>query len=375
MVDQVLKKYPLYDASRVKDDINEALRSLTARRPWSGLVQYSVLAVPAQYTTGTVTVTASSNIVTGVSTAWPFTDLVNTTISTATIESGIVDITPAAMTNIIPGRWLVLNGGGAAEEAVYVIAIDSAQGTFRARTTTTHAAGQTITCGSLAGRQFRTSSASPFATCAGFTSATRMILDRTWPLATAATQSYEITAVYVSLGQNVAEILTMVNSDRQYRFDVTCTKAELDSIDPRRAQSQMPWRMAFHETDLAGAPLWELWPRPTSLAAYPVFYIKHWNPLDGDNDILPNGIRSDVLVKMARAEAARWPGHKTLQGGIYYDLKLSESLMGEAEREVAYMKNQDDSTAIMQLVYQYRRWPLGGGGGQYHETDDLSWGV
>lgn len=375
MVDAVLKRYPRYDAILCRQDINDTLRNLLARRPWSGTVKYGVLSVPAQYTTGTVTVTGGSAVVTGSSTVWPYVDLVNTTLSTATVESGIIDITPVAMTGIIAGRWLTIDGGNAGEEAVFVISIDSAAGTFRARTTTTHAAAVTITCGSYAGRQFRTSSAAPFATCVGFTSATRMLMDRTWPLATSAGTSYEITLVYASFGQDCNEILTMVNSDRQYRFAIG-QKPEIDSMDPRRAQSAMPYKIAFHETDPAGSPLWELWPRPTSVAAYPFFYIKTWAPLSGDNDILPNGIRSDVLTKIAKAEAARWPGHKIIEGGIYYDIRLAESLLIEAERDVQYMKNQDDSTAIMQMIYQYSRWPLGGGPGcDYYNQDAMSWNV
>lgn len=371
IVDAVLKKFPLYDANQAKQDVNDNLRVLVARRPWSGLVRQGILSVPAAYSTGTVTATLGSNVVTGSSTVWLFDDLVNTTLSTATLESGIVDMTPASMTGIIPGRWVVIDGGAAGEEAVYVISTDTEAGTFRARTSRTHAAAVTIKAGSHAGRQFRTGSSSPLITAAGFTSATRMLLDRPFPSSTVTGVTYELTKAWVSLGMDVKEILTMVNLERHYQFDVFTPKTAIDAIDPRRNQSGMPWRCVFHETDPAGAPLYELWPRPTSAAAYPYFYIRAWEPLSHDNDIIPNGIRSDVLVKMGRAEAARWPGHKNLEGGIYYDPRLATELLNETERDIAYMKNEDDSTAIMQLVYQYRRFRFGGGG-QEHEYDSMA---
>jgi hypothetical protein len=369
MVDAVLKKFPSYDKTLCEQDINDSIRMLMGRRNWSGLVVYGILSVPAQYATGTVTVTQNSNVVTGVGTVWPFNDVVNTTLLTATIEAGIIDFQPTALTGIVPGIWVTIDGGNAGEEAVFVMSVNAAAATFQAACTKTHTSGVTITSGSMAGRQFRINSNSPFVTAVGFTSATRMLINQGWPYLSLATQSYEITMVYASLGQDVKEVLTMVNPDRQYQFIVNAAKVQLDADDPRRAISQMPYKLAFHTTDPAGAPLWEMWPRPTSVAAYPFFYIKATTPLISENDILPNGIRSDVVVKLAKAEAARWPGHKVIDGGIYYDPRLADSLVAEAERDIGYMKNEDDSTAIMQLVYQYRKWRYGGPGPDYFQND------
>lgn len=376
MIDGVLKKFPVYDSIQVKQDLNDALRELMARRTWSGLVEYAILSVPDTYRTGSVNVTRDSRVVTGTSTVWPYNDVVDTTLASQTEDTGIIDFTPASMTNIIAGRWLTIDGGNDNEEAVFVIAIDSSSGTFRARAKLTHAAAVTIQCGSFAGRQFRLSSNTPFLTATGFTSATRMLTDMTWAYSTLAAQSYEITMVFASLGQNVKEVLTMVNPQLQYQFDINAQKSMLDAQDPRRDTSSMSWRLAYHATDPAGSPLFEIYPRPTSVAAFPYFYMKAWPPLEEDNDILPNGIRSDILVKMGKMEAARWPGHKSLAGGIYYDPNLAEKLSEEVEREVERMKLEDDSTAIMQMIYQYKSWRLGPGSGQeWYNTDNLSYSV
>lgn len=375
MINAVLKFYPLYDRILCAQTINDTLRGLTARRPWSGLVKYAILPVPAQVTLGTVDVTKDSNVVTGTGTTWPFTDTLNTTLSATTVQTGIIDATPVLMTNIIPGRYLTIDGGNSGEEAVFVISIDATAGTFRANFTKVHNSGVTITAGSYAGRQFRINSNTPFVTAVGFTSATRMLIDIGWPYSTLAAQSYEITMVFASLGQNVKELLTMVNPDRQYQFRTNVQTAELDAEDPRRAVSQMPYKLAFHGPDPGGAPLYEMWPRPTSVAAYPYYYVQAWTPMSEDNDILPNGIRSDIMVKIARAEAARWPGHKKLDGGIYYDPRVAEGLMREADTDVQYMKLEDDSTAIMQAIYQYRKWPYGGPGPDYYQTDYESYFV
>ena len=73
-----------------------------------------------------------------------------------TIETGIIDVTPASMAGITPGRWLTISPGNADQECVFVIKIDAAAGTFRANFSQTHAFGVNIWCGSMAGRQFRT---------------------------------------------------------------------------------------------------------------------------------------------------------------------------------------------------------------------------
>lgn len=375
LVNSVLAKYPSYDVNQIKFDVNDVLRGIMARRPWSGLVGSAILPVKATYATGSVTVTSDSKVVTGTSTVWAYNDVANTTLSTTTVETGIINVTPTSMTGIVGGKWLTIDGGNAGEEAVFVVSIDSDAGTFQANMTKTHTSGVTITCGSIAGRQFRINSNTPFMTVAGVTSATRLLLDANWPYSTLTGQSYEITMVFVSFGQDVKEMLTMVNPDRQYRFQLNCPTAELDAIDPRRAVSQMPYKLAFHGPDPAGAPLYEMWPRPTSVAAYPYYFVREWTPLVGDNDRLPMGIRSDVVVKLARAEAASWPGHKRIEGGIYFDLRVAERLIAEAEKEIQYMKNEDDSTAIMQLVYQYNRWPCGGPGPDYYQTDQESYAV
>lgn len=374
MIDSVLKKYPDYDVNQVKQDINDALREIMARRSWSGLVHYAILPVPASYLVGTVTTVQGSNVVNGVGTTWLWNDILTTSLQIGNVETGIIDVQPTSMANINPGMWLTVSGGNADQECVYVISIDQAASTFRARFAQIHVAGVSITCGSMAGRQFRTNSNCPFYTVTGLVSPTQLIISFPWAYSSLSNTSYEITLVYVSFGQDVKEMLTMVNPDRQYQFYLNCPKALLDAQDPRRSWSSMPFRLAYHEPDPAGAPLYEIWPRPTSVASYPYIYLRAWTPLEGDNDILPNGIRSDIVTKIARAEAASWAGHKLIQGGVYYDMQLASRLKAEAEKGIQEMKNEDDSTAIMQLVYQYRNWGYGGGPPpNWYNTDSQSY--
>ncbi len=371
MVDNVLLDYPSYDVANVKQGINDHLRNIMARRNWSGMCGYKILSVPAYYTTGTVTTTLGSNVVTGTGTAWAVDDIVSTTLDQTTLETGVIDVTPASMTGITTSQWLLIDGGNAGEEAVYVIRVNADEGTFQARFTRTHASGVTITCSSLMGRQIRVSINVPYITITGVSSATRLLLESPWPLTVAANNGYSIFLAITTLGDDAKYVISMVNNQNQYQFDLTMPIGHLDWIDPLRTASNFPFRLVFRTTDPAGTPMWELYPRPISQAAFPYIYMKEWNPLVGDNDLLPNGIRSDVLVKRVKADAARWPGHKLKDGGAYYDPRLGVQLMEESERDIAYMQREDDSTNIATMMYQWRRWPVGGSGPSYAQSHDV----
>lgn len=374
MVDSVRLRFPRYEEAMCKRDINDAIRGITARRPWSGLVKYAVLNSPAAYTAGTITQTNGSNVITGVSTDWPVSDIVNTTLSLTIIEAGYVDFTPASMSGIRAGIYVLINANQSTQEAVFVVSTTAT--TFRALAVNTHERDEAVTCSSLAGQQIRAQSTYPFFTVIGVMSEDRLLTDKTWEIATITAQGYSICKVYVSLGQDVKQVLSMVNLNQTYRFALDIPKTVLDQIDARRAASQFPYALSFHEPDPAGSPMWEIYPRPTTALQLPYIYMRAWNPLAEANDILPNGIRSDILVKMGMAAAARWPGHKVGDGGIYYDPKLAMNLMAEAERDLEYMKLEDDSTAIMSLLWQYSSWRVGSGGGmnwaQSHDVGDWS---
>ncbi len=374
MIDNVLLDFPNYDIANAKQAINDHLRNIMARRNWSGMCGYKILQVPDYYTTGTVTTTLNSNVVTGTGTAWPTNDLVATTLSQATVETGIIDVMPTSMTGIHTSQWLLIDGGNAKEEAVYVIRVNTTEGTFQARFSQTHASGVSITCSSLMGRQIRASVNVPYITITGVSSATRLLLESAWPKTIDANSGYSIFLAITTLGDDVKQVLTMVNNQNQYQFDLQMPLQVLDYIDPLRTASNFPFRLVYRNPDPAGTPMWELYPRPISEGAFPYIYMKEWSPLVGDLDLLPNGIRSDVLVKRVKADAARWPGHKLKDGGAYYDPALGSRLMEESEKDIAYMQREDDSTAIMTMNYQYKRWPVGGSGPSYAQSHDIDCG-
>jgi hypothetical protein len=367
MVNNVLEDYPIFPPSVAKRKINEHIRNIIARRPWSGLVRYNILSVPAQYSTGTIDVTIGSQAITGTATAWPTNDKVNTTVSVATVETGRLDMTPVSMTGIVAGVWVVVGQGTANQEAVFVVSVTAT--TFQANFTKTHAAAETILRSSLAGLQLRTGF-TPFYTVTGILTSTTLLIDLPWATATATLQNYTIGLVYASLGQDFKMPLSMVNLDRHYQMSFHIPKAFLDYSDPRRTVTQTTFILAHHAPDPGGSPLYELYPRPTSQQAFPYFYIRAWDALISDYDILPNGIRSDVIVKRVKSDAARWPQHKLAQDGIYYDLNVSDRMIKESETDIENMRLEDDNTSVMSLMWDYTRWPYQGFGSEFWQQHD-----
>ena len=373
MIDHVLGNFPHFPEQAVERSINDHLQKMMAKRPWSGLTQYGLLAVPDEFKTGTVSNTLGSIVVTGVGTGWPVNDKTNTTVSVTTTETGIIDMTPASMTDIEEGIYLLIDGGGAAEEAVFVLQVNTNTGTFQADFANVHASAETIQRSSLTNLQFRTDFNSPFITVVAVSSPTRLLLEKPWANGDTTARSYTIALVWTTFGRDLKWLYTVVNLTRRFQLIVNYTKQVLDFSDPQRAATQSTFMAVFHETDPGGSPLFELYPRPLTDKAFPFFYIKVAARMTQDNEFLPNGIRSDVLVKFVEADAFRWAQHKKVAGGIYYDPGIARDMIGEAHVETEEMAQDDDNTHIMRMMWDYRNWPmrLGSEFWQSHDPDSF----
>lgn len=371
MIDHVLGDFPHFPEQLVERSINDHIQRIIAKRPWSGLTQYGLLAVPDEIKDGTVSNTLGSKVVTGVGTGWAVNDKANTTVSVTTTETGIIDMTPVSMTGIEEGVYLLIDGGGAAEEAVFVLRVTTT--TFQADFAKAHASAETIERSSLTGLQFRTDFNSPFVTVTGVSSPTRLLLEKEWANGSSSGKSYTIALVFVSFGRDLKWLYTVVNLTRRFQLIVNYTKQVLDFSDPQRAATQSTFMAVFHETDPGGSPLFELYPRPLTDKAFPFFYIKVASRLTADNEFLPNGIRSDVVVKRVEADAFRWAQHKKVAGGIYYDPGIARDLVGEALVEIEEMAQDDDNTHIMRMMWDYKNWPmrLGSEFWQSHDADSF----
>lgn len=368
MQDHVLSVCPKYPPQLTRRGINNHLRNVISRRVWSGLTKQSILSVPAAFATGTIDATAGSDIVLGNATAWPVGDVVSTTLAADVISEEVLDATPTSMAGIEPNTYMLIDGGGANEEPIYVISTTAS--TFRARFANTHLAGETITVSSLSNLQMKIGIQSPFYTVTGISSPTRLLIKDVIAQPTELDASYSLSLVYTNFAPDLKMLISVVNLERRYRIIIHMPKDTIDYSDPHRTLTQTTYMVVSHEVDPAGSQLYELYPRPVSEQAIPFFYHFQFPPLEDDNDILPNGIRSDVLVRLTVADALVWPKHKIIEGGIYYDPPESTRLKSQAVVDIEAMEMEDDNTMIMRQQWSYADWPFGGFGADWHQSHD-----
>jgi len=368
MQDHVLSVCPKYPPQLLRRKINDNLRLVTSKRVWSGLTKVQILSVPAAYAVGTIDAISGSNVVTGTATAWPVGDLVSTDLAADVISAEVLDATPTSMAGIEPNTYVLIDGGGANEEAVYVISTTAT--TFQAAFAKTHLATETVTVSSLSNLQLKVGINSPFYTVTGISSPTRFLMDKVFAQPDEIGATYSLSLVYTNFAPDLKMLISVVNLERRYRIIIHMPKDTIDYADPHRTLTQTTYMVVSHEVDPAGSQLYELYPRPISQQAIPFFYHFQFPPLEDDGDILPNGIRSDVLVRLTTADALVWPKHKIIEGGIYYDPAEATRLKSQAVMDIEAMEMEDDNTMIMRQQWSYADWPFGGFGADWHQSHD-----
>jgi hypothetical protein len=109
-------------------------------------------------------------------------------------------------------------------------------------------------------------------------------------------------------------------------------------------------------TPSAGLPRYEIWPHQTGAYVYPFIYEARATDLGDPNAVLPRYIRGDVLLEMALAEAARWPGPSPDKPNVYLSPVLGQIHLQRAERMIMELERQDDEVYEQDVGFQL---PLG----------------
>ncbi len=364
------------DASSLAIDqwINDRIRdALNARTYWADLITQGILVLPDMYTTGTVSVTKNSKIVTGVATAWPVSDVVNTTLAADTEEIGYVEITPTAMTGITNGALLYIGTGATAEVCPVVY---TTRTTFTAKCANLHLATQPITQSSLAGLQFRLNNSDPIFTVNAVHTTTELELNIAWGNASRATQTYRILKMYVTLGSDLKEIVAI--KDEQYgrpcRIHVSID--ETNRRDPMRTSAAPIGTLSF--VDLgpndAGMMMYEVWPASTSARQISYLYYRQWPKLLSDNDVPPWFIEPSIFAAGATADALRLRKGKD---DPYFNPQLAQEFEQKYLAGLERSKNNDDAKVMR--AFDWEHWKQFAPGGanfwQAHDPDLYDWQV
>lgn len=110
----------------------------------------------------------------------------------------------------------------------------------------------------------------------------------------------------------------------------------------------------------AGLPRYEIWPHQEAQYVYPFLYESRPTDLQDANAVLPRYIRGDVLLEMALAEAAKWPGPSKDKPNPYYNQGVAAMHDRRAEQMIMELERQDDEVSEQDLTYQYPGlgWPM-----------------
>jgi hypothetical protein len=103
----------------------------------------------------------------------------------------------------------------------------------------------------------------------------------------------------------------------------------------------------------AGLPRYELWPHQQANHVYPFLYESRPVDLDDPNAVLPRYIRGDVLVDMAMEEICSWPGPSQDKPNIYYSMMNAERYARNNAKQIQLLEVQDDNVWQQDLTYQY----------------------
>ena len=106
-------------------------------------------------------------------------------------------------------------------------------------------------------------------------------------------------------------------------------------------------------------PRYELWPRPiNTFYVLPYLYVKLLPALTDDQPQLPPFVaqRGDVLLEMALAKAAEFPGTATMPNP-YFSPAMRDRHMVKADQLIFELEKYDDNTGSQDISYQ--NYPLG----------------
>ena len=115
------------------------------------------------------------------------------------------------------------------------------------------------------------------------------------------------------------------------------------------------WIIQAFIQNASGIPRYELWPHNLANYVYPFLYEARAQDLNEPGAVLPRFIRGDVVMDMALAMAAKWPGPSVDQPNPYYDLNLADRIERRNEQMIGELERQDDETFENMVIYATSR--------------------
>ncbi len=211
--------------------------------------------------------------------------------------------------------------------------------------------GTTFTA-AMVGRQFRIGTGTPIYTIATYVNATSITLDSAWGGDSVAASSYQIYQCYFTPPSDFHAFISVYDPAMNWQLWRNIQQGELNLWDAQRSNVGQAYCVASYDYGSGIIPRYELWPHQQAQYVYPFLYEARAVDIQDSGATLPTFIRGDVLLEMALAEAARWPGPSLDKVNPYRSDKLAMMHEARAERMVLQLELQDDNTYEDDLTYQ-----------------------
>jgi hypothetical protein len=220
--------------------------------------------------------------------------------------------------------------------------------------TTVTGVGTTFTS-DMVNRQFRLGINTPIYTIASFTNATTIDLADVWGAAGAASAPYSIYQAYVTVPSDFQDFISLWDPQMNWQLNLHTSQEELNSWDAQRASTGTAYVVADYDYEslFSNPPLprYEIWPHQTAAYCYPFLYTSRPPDLSDPGASLPRMIRGDVILEMALAQCARWPGPSKDAPNPYFNMQLAMSHDATAQRMLFDLERTDEEIVLNNLSY------------------------
>jgi len=214
------------------------------------------------------------------------------------------------------------------------------------RGSATVSGGTLVYAASDADRQFRAASDEPVYTIIAADGAS-YTLDRVWGGSTGALVAAQVLDAYVTPPADFRRFIAVLDTTNNWQLHLWVTEEELNTWDAQRSSTGTSWALASRRLadagTLAGRIQYELWPYPIAQNNYWYFYQKTPDESIADDTALlgPLSTNVNLLVTLALAEAAEWPGTEDRRNP-YFNLQLARAKRDMAEQEASRLEVLDE---------------------------------
>ena len=225
------------------------------------------------------------------------------------------------------------------------------------RSSTTVTGVGTAWTAAMVDRQFRMSSNPIYTIVSVNVIAQTLVIDQPWGGASVTAGPYEIYQSLFAVPTDFHSFVSVYDSKLNWQLYLNYTQGELNTWDSQRASRGQAWIVAPFDTYLPSGgtiPLMrvEFWPTQTAEYVYSMLYESRPTDLQDSGATLPRHVRGDLLLEMALAEAARWPGPSTERKNPYASIQLAAMHDKRAEFMIMEMERQDDQMWEQDVSYQ-----------------------